>query len=142
LEEIMSIERFVAALGMAVVVAPVFADLPDGHGGRTAPQGSHTVVVASPSHACCDTLAPPTTRIAAGPADVKARGHLAGIARADDPIPAMPCYKSRPTAPAVYTYSAELKATGHVAASSAAPHAPAVARGCCEQARCPMRRAS
>jgi hypothetical protein len=137
----MSTKSYFATLAMAVLVMPVAADVPDGHGGRTSPQALSNNSVAAP-HFCCDKIAGRARQMATNPAEMKALGHLAWVSRAGDPLPAMRCYKNVALAPTAYRSPAELKAYGHLANVSAAAPAAREAAGCCDQMRCPMRRAS
>jgi hypothetical protein len=140
LEEIMSIKTVIAVLALATLVTPAFADMPDGHGGRTSPQAS-TQNVAPATRSCCPSAAGTTARTPTSPAEVKAMGEVAWAARTKKTATAeFPCYKKATVPAPVYASSAELKALGHMGQSTAAG---ATARAaCCEAQACPMRRAS
>jgi hypothetical protein len=133
-------KRFLAAFAVAALVAPVFGDVPDGHGGRTSVYGlnSKTAVVA-PAHACCDKAGVHKGgQTATSPAELKASGHLAWVTRANDPKPAMACYKQWPAQPVAYKSPAELKAVGYLATTGAAATS-VTTRACCATPHCPMR---
>ena len=135
----MSRNSVVAALAIAAVTVPAFADVPDGRGGRTAPwKLSQPDAVAAPAHACCGAIAALTERTVSSPAELKALGHVAWVSRKDDPSGVSPCYKQVVYRPATYASPAELKALGHVAARDSSA-APSVTRTCCQTGRCPMR---
>jgi hypothetical protein len=136
----MSTKSFFTTLAMAVLVMPVAADVPDGHGGRTSPQALTSQSV-PPAHSCCDKITGSHRRLTGNPAEVKALGHLAWMARSGDPVPAMRCYKHAPLVQTVYRSSAELKASGHLANTRAAS-TPSHTASCCDEMRCPMRRTS
>ena len=137
----MSTRSFLAVLAAAALVAPVSADISDGHGGRTSPHGSPANEPAVTVHACCPKAVPAARQVASSPAELKAMGHLAWVSRANDPIAAPACFKRVAHRPVQYRSPAELKASAHLAVRSAAA-TKATAGTCCESGRCPMRRAS
>jgi hypothetical protein len=135
----MSRKSFVVTLAFATLAVPAFTDVPDGHGGRTAPWNANApAAIAAPAHACCDAVVAPAGRIVSNPAELKALGHVAWVSRSETPSGAGPCYKRVAHRPATYSSPAELKAFGHVAARDVVS-APSATRTCCETGRCPMR---
>jgi hypothetical protein len=140
----MSTKSAIVVFAITTLVAPAFGDVPDGRGGRTAPQAKATPIVFTPGYGCCHKAIVRPHLQAAGPADTKALAHLAWVARANDPVPATGCTKRIASERVAYGFAPEVKALGHVAARVAA--APVAATGtraaCCGTASCPMRSAS
>jgi len=126
---------------MVAFAATAFADVPDGRGGRTSPQGLNAkpAAVTAGARACCNkTKGNAGKQAVSAPAEVKGLGHLSWVSRVNDPTPAMACSKRDRAAQTTYGSPAELKARGHLA--SAAVPAVAAVKGCCTDALCPMRR--
>lgn len=106
LEKIMSIKSAVAILAFAALATPAFADIPDGHAGRTSPQAAAQKSGPAP-HACCpQAAAKAAAKEPASPAELKAIGEVAWAARTkragDDGVPATrkrrvprPCIRPR-----------------------------------------------
>jgi hypothetical protein len=141
MEEAMKTRSIAAVIAVTVAAGPLFADMPDGHGGRTSPQASPRAV-APPAHACC----PQTTRVATNaqplaPAERKAIGEVAWTSGHLTTLTGkVACYKMNARATTPYSSPAELKAVGHLDRSPA-PTRTASAP-CCDSASCPMRKAS
>jgi len=138
----MTTKSVFASLTMVAFAATAFADVPDGRGGRTSPQGLNAkpAAVTAAARACCNKMANNARRQAvSAPAEVKGLGHLSWVSRMNDPTPAMACSKRDRAAQATYGSPAELKARGHLASQAAVPAVAAV-KGCCADALCPMRR--
>ena len=106
-----------AALLVAGMGTSAFADMPDGRGGRTAPQASRVEARHAESHRMCcrDAAALAAAKDVVGsPAELKARGHLAWVSRGDEPIPMLACCKRHASVQQEYASPAERKALGHL----------------------------
>lgn len=137
----MSAKSLFAVFAVAAVITPGFADVPDGHGGRTSPStvlNKKTEQVVAPARACCNRpKTHKTGQVVTSPVELKSAGHLAWVSRANDPEPAMACSKRVPLAQVSYDSPADLKASGHVAVRDATT-VRVGAKHCCTTPRCPM----
>lgn len=136
----MSIRNIFAACAIAALGAPLLADIPDGHGGRTSLQASPRPAVAIMAHACCPRTIVSTPPRPISAAERKVIGEVAWDSRyGAKTAETLAC--SRATSPArVYSSPAELKAVGHLNRTPAA--ASTDGTRCCDSGSCPMRHAS
>jgi hypothetical protein len=134
----MSLKSVIATLALAALVTPAFADMSDGHGGRTSPQASADNTPTAP-HACAAKAGAGASTVAATtPAELKAMGEVAWASRTKTAdVDTRACYKRMPVSAPVYASSAELKTVGHLGRNTTIASAR-----CCESQACPMRRAS
>ena len=131
----MRIKRVLAVLSIGAFVTPAFADMPDGHGGRTSPQAQMQAAQPQSARVCCQIRTDRAARQTVGsPAELKASGHLAWVARSDEPSILHACCKETRSNQVIYSSPAELKALGHVAprhASGVSTSAVPESKTCC-----------